>query len=176
MRRDPNLLVYFFDPDTSLASRQHPEDENFRAMYYAHKFAPTDVEGGGSTGGGSYLSTLISRVESRHVIDALKNVPRRELDSAAEAFAKFDPDRVGVITLERFVEQWHRMGAQKKKGRYVHPSRRSAHHTSGTTPSYPCYRIFLAPLALLVCSPRGDGRLNPRVAQIVLGGGAARNV
>ena len=93
-----------------------------------------------------------------------------------EAFAKFDPDRVGVITLERFVEQWHRMGAQKKKGRYVHPSRRSAHHTSGTTPSYPCYRIFLAPLALLACSPRGDGRLNPRVAQIVLGGGAARNV
>ena len=42
----------------------------------------------------------MERVESRHVIDALKNVPRRELDQAAEAFAKFDPDRIGVITLE----------------------------------------------------------------------------
>ena len=80
MRRDPELLVYFFDPTTSSASRQHPSDEHFRGMYYTHKFARVDDGGGGggaSASGTSYLSTLIGRVESRHVIDALKNVRSR---------------------------------------------------------------------------------------------------
>ena len=60
MRRDPELLVYFYDPDTSVASRQHPADEQFRSMYYAHKFARSDSSRGGSSDtGASYLSTLV---------------------------------------------------------------------------------------------------------------------
>ena len=115
IQRDPEGLPYFYDPHTSVASRQHPSDEVYRNMYYAHKYGGA---GGTDTDGcGTYLAMLISRVESRHVVDALKNLPRRELSHAAETFSRFDPEQTGVITLERFMDQWRK--ASKKTGREI---------------------------------------------------------
>ena len=131
MHRDPEGLVYFYDLDTSVACRQHPADERIRNMYYALKYSDdsTSAEANAATGateagGGSlpagYLSMLIGRVSSRHMADALKNLPRKELVAAAAVFSRFDPEGLGVITLGRFIEQWQKVGAKKGGREYTH--------------------------------------------------------
>eukprot|EP00900_Chrysochromulina_parva_P017668 jgi/Chrpa1/25902/Chrysochromulina_OHIO_Genome00011899-RA len=131
--RDPEGLTYFHEPATSVASRQHPSDERFRHLYYQHKYGGVAGTGpAGSTGGtgpagasgdevsaegqvsaegvadasGSYLSMLIGQVKSRHVADALKNLPRKELEGYASLFGRYDPNQSGRITLGSFLKQW----------------------------------------------------------------------
>ena len=102
--KDPEGLIYFHQPATGVSSRQHPSDEHYRALYYSSKF------GGAAEGG--YLSTLISRISSRHITDSLKSLSRQDIERVADAFGKFDPERTGVITLSDFMVQLRATGRE----------------------------------------------------------------
>ena len=107
MRKDPEGLVYFYDEETGQSARQHPSDENFRNMYYAHKHGGSEK--------GAYITKLISRVESRHIADHLRNMTGEEMATMATRFASYDPDETGVITYDSFAAGMRKLGAKTGK-------------------------------------------------------------
>ena len=92
LRKDPEGLAYFHQPESGVSARQHPSDDLFRHKYYSKKYDSED------------LSMLIGHVTSRHISDALKNLGRRELEELARAFRMYDTAAEGVITLEEFTQ------------------------------------------------------------------------
>ncbi len=64
--------------------------------------------------------------------DALKNLSRREMTISAEAFAKFDHERSGVITLHHFTQQLHKSAARGGKA-YTEPRLRSMFEAADLT-------------------------------------------
>ena len=118
MLRDPDGDVYFVDArddaDSGVAARQHPLDATYRHEFLAAKY--------GGKENGEYLTRLLERVKSKHIVDEVTNATDKELQSSAVVFGRLDPEREGLITLANFVDAMNKL--DEKQGRARHTDTR----------------------------------------------------